>query len=113
MANNIESDASRPLLRGGHDQPQDTGTPDYATWQRKTKAFMGTKVKHYIIMGLVALDVACVLADIFVVLIACDFGTEHDHWVDDTKEALHVTGFIFSSLFVLELAVTIWVFGPR
>ena len=63
-------------------------------------------------MGLVALDVMVILADVFVALIACDMHIpKEETWVQHTREGLHVTAAVFSGLFLVELVVTVWAFG--
>jgi hypothetical protein len=62
-------------------------------------------------MGLVALDVAAILSDIFITLIACDMEKEDSGWVDESREGLQIAGLVFSCLFLVELLITIWAFG--
>jgi hypothetical protein len=64
-------------------------------------------------MTLVALDVAAILADIFVALIACDMHLEKERWVGRVREGLHVTAAVFSGLFLGELGVSVWAEGLR
>lgn len=85
----------------------------HAEHRKKVQALLSSKQKHYIIMGLVALDVAGILADIFVALIACDKGEQGDEWVEDVRDALKITGLVISCLFLVELGVTVWAFGLR
>jgi hypothetical protein len=59
----------------------------------------------------VALDVASIVADIFVALIACDLKQEGAEWVAKTREGLHVFGTVVSSLFLVELAGMVWASG--
>lgn len=64
-------------------------------------------------MTLVALDVAAILADIFVALIACDMHLEKEEWVHRVREGLHVTAAVFSGLFLGELVGCVWAEGLR
>ncbi|KAK3935902.1 hypothetical protein QBC46DRAFT_396431 [Diplogelasinospora grovesii] len=85
----------------------------YRHHRTQTKQFLASKTKHYIILGLVALDVAGILADIFIALISCDLGESEEPWVESSRDALHVVGLIFSSLFLVELGLSIWAYGIR
>ncbi|KAK3955036.1 hypothetical protein QBC32DRAFT_334469 [Pseudoneurospora amorphoporcata] len=77
----------------------------------QARAFLSSKTKHYIVLALVAMDVASIVADIFVALIACDLEQEGAEWVAETREGLHAFGMVVSSLFLVELAGMIWAFG--
>ncbi|KAM7199345.1 hypothetical protein V8F20_005740 [Naviculisporaceae sp. PSN 640] len=81
--------------------------------RHKAKEFLESKSKHYIILAMVVLDVAGILADIFISLMACDLGKKDDRWVQRSEEILYIVGVVFSSLFLVELLVTVWVFGFR
>ena len=73
--------------------------------------FLSSKAKHYIVLALVALDVASIVAGISVALIACDLKQADADWVKETRDGLHVFGTVISSLFLVELAGMVWVFG--
>lgn len=64
-------------------------------------------------MGIVALDVAALLANIFIQLIACEMDEKDEPWVEDVTESLEIAGLVFSSLFLLELVACLFAFGPR
>ncbi|KAK3331939.1 hypothetical protein B0T19DRAFT_89436 [Cercophora scortea] len=83
----------------------------YTQRRRQTKALLASRAKHYVILAFVTVDVAAILADIFIGLITCDLGLEKEAWVEEAKEALYFVGLIFSCLFLVELAVTVWAFG--
>lgn len=85
----------------------------YAHQRAQARAFLRSKTKHYIVMTLVALDVAAILADIFVALIACDMHLEKEEWVHRVREGLHVTAAVFSGLFLGELVGCVWAEGLR
>jgi 5-methylthioribose kinase len=65
------------------------------------------------VMGLVAIDVAGILADIFVALISCDKHEQDEDWVDDVRNPLQITGLVISCLFLVELLLSLWAFGFR
>lgn len=77
------------------------------------RVFLNSKKKHYMIMGLVAIDVVGILADIFVALISCDKHEQEEDWVDDIRNPLQLTGLVISCLFLVELMVSVWAFGFR
>lgn len=85
----------------------------YARKRRQVRALLSTNAKHYTVMGLVALDVGAILADIFVAFVACDLHLEDEEWVGRTREGLRVVALVFSSVFLAELLVTVWAFGRR
>lgn len=101
--------SEQPLLAHAGQQAQ----IKHKEWRQRAREFLGSKTKHYIILGMVVLDVACILADIFVSLIACDLGKEDEEWVERTGDILYVVGVVFNSLFLVELLVTVWAFGAR
>jgi voltage-gated hydrogen channel 1 len=87
-------------------------TTRISAYRARARSFLRTKTKHYIVMGLVALDVIVILADIFVALIACDLHLPKEgSWVQHTREGLHITATVFSGLFLVELVVAVWAFG--
>lgn len=100
---------TRPLLHSD----EHTGSSTYARYRRKARAELSTKKKHYFIMGLVALDVTSILADTFVALIACDKHEQGAKWVEDVRETLETASLVFSCLFMAELVLTVWAFGPK
>jgi hypothetical protein len=77
----------------------------------KAQALLSTRTKHYLVLGLVALDVCTILADLLVALVACDLDQEEAPWVDKTREVLYPISLAFSGLFMVELVVTVWAFG--
>lgn len=83
----------------------------YRRSQQHCQALLVSKQKHYFILGLVALDVGCLLTDILIALIDCDKRIENDAWVPDVREALQHAGLVFSCLFLLELLLCLWSFG--
>lgn len=64
-------------------------------------------------MGVVALDVAALLANVFIQLIACEMHQNDEPWVDEVTEGLEIAGLVFSSLFLLELFACLFAFGWR
>ncbi|ROW10017.1 hypothetical protein VPNG_06542 [Cytospora leucostoma] len=103
-----------PLLQDQDDLNQQQ-SPDefsiYAHQRRKCRGLLISKQKHYLILALVALDVSCLLADIFIALIDCDKGIKNNGWVPDVREGLEDAGLVFSCMFMLELIMCLWAFG--
>lgn len=103
-----QANEQEPLL-------QDQQSPDvistHARQRHRCQGLLVSKQKHYLTLALVALDVSCLLADIFIALIDCDKRIENDKWVPDVREGLEIAGLVFSSLFMVELAMCLWAFG--
>jgi len=106
-------DEEAPLLESRGCEGADGSEPksSWTRWREKSKAYLSSTRKHYLILGLVSLDVVAILTDILVSLVACDLGTEDEPWVGDVQEATKICGLVFSCLFLAELIVTIWAFG--
>jgi hypothetical protein len=120
---------SRPLLRasrgehGNDDGERDDSRlhrfhrwtesthPEYRRRRRQTQTLLISKEKHYLILGLVALDVMGILADIFIALIACDMGEKNKPLVEHARDGLQLAGLVFSCLFLVELVLCVWAFG--
>lgn len=83
----------------------------YQKYQRQCQHLLVSRQKHYFILALVALDVSCLLADIFIALIDCDSRIKNDAWVPGVREALEHAGLVFSCMFLLELLMCLWAFG--
>lgn len=83
----------------------------YTRHRRSCQSLLVSKQKHYLILALVALDVSCLLADIFIALIDCDERIKNDAWVPEVREGLERAGLVFSCLFLVELILCIWAFG--
>ncbi|AEO64529.1 uncharacterized protein THITE_2110762 [Thermothielavioides terrestris NRRL 8126] len=93
--------------------PSPSYSSTYARRRSQARALLSSRAKHYFVLGLVALDVTAILADLFVALVACDLGKTDEEWVTRAREILHPFALVFSTLFVAELGVTVWAFGWR
>jgi hypothetical protein len=78
--------------------------------RRHVERFQTSKFGHYSILLLVALDIGSIFADLFITLYLCDHPNSQG-WID-TQEVLGIVGLVFSSLFLLELILSVWAFGP-
>ncbi|CAN8105938.1 unnamed protein product [Discula destructiva] len=109
-----QSGEQQPLISEQADTAQDdrpAASSRYHRSQQHCQALLVSKQKHYLILGLVALDVACLLAGILIALIDCDKRIKNDAWVPDVREALEHAGLVFSCLFLAELILCLWSFG--
>lgn len=83
-------------------------------WRSYTRAFLVSKWGHYLVLLLVSLDVACIFADFLIELHVCE-ATQHSSHVDQkwgvARDALGIVSLTFSSLFMLELVLSIVSFG--
>ncbi|OAA79698.1 Ion transport [Akanthomyces lecanii RCEF 1005] len=84
-----------------------------STWRRACARALASRRKHFLVMGVVALDVATLLANIFIQLIACETHQADEPWVVTVTTTLEVVGLVFSTAFMLELLACIYAFGWR
>lgn len=104
----------QPLI-SDHDMSQEGRAVinSYHRNQQRCQSLLVSKQKHYFILALVALDVACLLTDILIALIDCDKRIKNDQWVPEVREALERAGLVFSCLFLVELILCLWAFGVK
>lgn len=74
---------------------------------------MNSRAKHWLILILIILDVAGILSDIFIALITCEIGIEHDAWVAPTRNALGIFSLSLSCVFLVELIMSVFADGWR
>lgn len=74
---------------------------------------LSSRGKHYAVLALVSLDVAALMANIFLELVACDMKREDEPWVKNTRHGLTIAGLVFSSVFMVELILCVAAFGLR
>lgn len=101
----------QPLLHSLDQQNSPDEVSTYARRRERCRDLLVSKPKHYLVLALVALDVSCLLADIFITLIDCDSRIKNDAWVPAVHEALEDAGLTFSCLFLAELILSLWAFG--
>jgi len=85
---------------------------DFNSSREAARHYLSSKTGHYFVLGLVALDVSSIFADFVINLFKCE-GQWGDKGWDEALEALGVIGLVFSTLFLLELLVSVWAFGWR
>ncbi|KAF9882144.1 hypothetical protein CkaCkLH20_00180 [Colletotrichum karsti] len=118
MATDTDDDeAIRPLLwsfSGFRETHRPAPLRRHLTESRTSlKDVLGSRAKHYVVLALVSLDVATLLANIFVELVACDMKREDEPWVRTTRQGLTTAGLVFSCLFMAELILCVVAFGLR
>ena len=111
----MDSRDSDPLLSRSSQPDDDESTVEdqIRSYRAEGQRILSSRKKDFIIMGLVALDVVALLANVFIELIACEMHQRDEHWVQALLEGLEAIGLIISSLFMLELIACIFSFGPR
>ncbi|KZL81983.1 hydrogen voltage-gated channel 1 protein [Colletotrichum incanum] len=77
------------------------------------KDILASRRKHYAVLALVSLDVATLMANIFVELVACDMKRDDEPWVNSTRQGLTLAGLVFSCVFLAELILCVLAFGWR
>lgn len=90
------------------------GDSDAAGWRRHTRAFLFSRWGHYLVLLLVAVDVACIFADFLIELHTCELKQRHrriDPRWGTAQEALGLVSLVFSCLFMLELIAATLSFG--
>ncbi|KAI0473015.1 hypothetical protein GGR56DRAFT_677051 [Xylariaceae sp. FL0804] len=107
-----------PLLsqspEDGQDEQQQPGWwYGYGGARRAAQRFYDSKAKHWCILALIMLDVAGILTDIFIALITCELGRDDEAWVAPTRGALTTFSLVMSSIFMLELALSVFVEGLK
>ena len=86
-------------------------------YRERARKWLESKYQHYLLITLIAFDVSCIFADIFISLYTCEEGKDRgettDRRLDRAQEGLAIISLIFSCIFLLELLITLWAFGLR
>ncbi|CRK24665.1 hypothetical protein BN1723_003191 [Verticillium longisporum] len=115
-------DTQLPLLGDTINEHPEQGLPEAALHESQQRAqlpqLLSSRRKHMVVLILVALDVAALLANIFIELVECDRRNEklqRPAWTGNARQALTTAGLVFSSLFLflLELVLCIVAFGLK
>ncbi|KAK8180465.1 hypothetical protein HDK77DRAFT_486861 [Phyllosticta capitalensis] len=117
---NSSSDAQQPLLDTSRtltsfgDQafgrvPSASSETEIGRSRQTTQRFLSSKTGHYAVLLLVGLDVSCIFADFVIRLFLCEKRLPYA-W-NDALEALGIVSLVFSCLFMVELAASLWAFG--
>ncbi|CAK4033090.1 voltage-gated hydrogen channel 1-like [Lecanosticta acicola] len=101
----------RPLLPSDSiHYASETTSSTLAKARRQTKRFLASKIGHYSILLLVALDVSSIFADLVISSLACEGHIPLKDAATAT-EILGVVSLVFSCLFMVELLASVWAFG--
>ncbi|KAI1203298.1 hypothetical protein F5X97DRAFT_284044 [Nemania serpens] len=79
----------------------------------QTRRFLSSRAKHWIVLTLILLDVAGILTDIFIALITCELHRRDEAWVAPTMYGLTVFSLAMSSVFMVELTMSVFADGTR
>ncbi|KAH7326321.1 hypothetical protein B0I35DRAFT_466950 [Stachybotrys elegans] len=80
-------------------------------YRAKGRDLLGSRTKHYVVMGVVAFDVAALLGNIFLQLISCEMHQRDEPWVQQLTKALTSLGLVFSCVFMVELIACVFSYG--
>ncbi|KAI1502650.1 hypothetical protein F5X99DRAFT_378744 [Biscogniauxia marginata] len=83
----------------------------YERARAATRRLFSSRAKHWAVLALIVLDVAGILADVFVALVTCELGRDREPWVAPTRAALTDFSLTMSCVFVLELALSVFADG--
>lgn len=117
-----DSSSSQPLLPTGSSSESPSSETiaqritRYKTFSRyskgQVKGFLESKAQHYTVLALVSFDLLGIFADIIINLYQCDVKNTDPVW-NDVRDGLGIAGLVFSSMFLLELMLSLWAFGWR
>ncbi|KAI1336546.1 ion transporter [Xylariaceae sp. FL0016] len=85
----------------------------YSQLRKATQRFFSSRWKHLAILTLIVLDVAGILTDIFIALITCELGRNHEPWVAPTRGALTTFSLVMSCTFMIELVLSVFAEGIK
>ena len=74
------------------------------------KRFLTSKAGHYSVLGVVALDVTTIFADLLLQMMICE-GHVGRKPGNEAQEVLGILSLVFSTLFMVELVASVWAFG--
>ncbi|KAG6814306.1 hypothetical protein H0H92_013431 [Tricholoma furcatifolium] len=101
------SNEQQPLLptnnAHNHEEPP--------SWHKKTAEFLESRCLHAFVIFLIALDAACVLADLSYTVLSPECG-EMPGELPDWLEVLAQISLAITSLFLVEIPLAVWAFGP-
>ncbi|KAI1081120.1 hypothetical protein F5B20DRAFT_72348 [Whalleya microplaca] len=83
----------------------------YRQVRTKSKQFMNSRTKYWVILILIILDIAGILADILIALVTCELGIRYDGWVTVTRSALTNFSLALSCIFMVELTLSLFADG--
>lgn len=116
----MASGSSEPLLASSSPRENPNGTDTVSNddptiflseFRQKTQRWLVSRNKHFLVMTVVALDVAGILANIFIKLIACEMHQSDETWVKNISFFIETISLAFSSFFMIELVSCLFAFG--
>ncbi|KAI0540511.1 hypothetical protein GGR58DRAFT_133251 [Xylaria digitata] len=97
-----------------HDDGNERTVRSYVQRARaQTRHFFLSRTKHWIILTLILLDVAGILAEIFIALITCELHRQDEDWVAPTQRGLTGFALAMSCVFMVELALSVFADGIK
>ncbi|KAI1308615.1 hypothetical protein F5Y03DRAFT_350406 [Xylaria venustula] len=81
--------------------------------REQARRFSESRTKHWAILTLILLDVAGILAEIFIALITCELHRADEEWVAPTLRGLAGFALAMSCVFMVELALSIFADGVK
>merc|ERR1712176_1017581 len=78
--------------------------------RKRLLTFFHSNRFHYILAGLIVLDLAIVLTDIILLLLYCD---DMPDGVEDVIEDLVYASLTILGLFIIELSLQVYAYGPK
>lgn len=112
---NNSSDNERCETPAGSSTGGNSNTSKNA-WKKARLAvrrFLSSRVKHWVILTLIVLDVLGILADIFIGLIMCELNREDEPWVAPARDGLTEFSLVMSCLFMVELGLSVFADGLK
>jgi hypothetical protein len=103
----------QPLLPSSNEGEHDNHCRPRSTIARLrllTQAVLSSPLGRYTILALIGLDISGVFAEFLVTSLACD-GSLSAHSAETAEAVLSVLSLTFSSIFMVELILTLWAFG--
>ncbi|KAF2967658.1 hypothetical protein GQX73_g5953 [Xylaria multiplex] len=104
---------STPLFAQPSDRDDGTARSYVRRARAQTRRFFSSRTKHWVILTLILLDVAGILADIFIALITCELHRQDEDWVAPTQRALAGFALAMSCVFMVELALSVFADGIK
>ncbi|KAI9571229.1 hypothetical protein HD554DRAFT_2186821 [Boletus coccyginus] len=107
-----DSAEQQPLLPISYDNPRSRASGTLATWRENVAWFLESRRFHLFILILIAIDAACVIADIAYDFLANGCPTsspENPVWL----QVLANISLAITTFFLLELPLAIWAFGIK
>lgn len=83
-------------------------------WRRSARNFLAGRWGHYLVLGLVTIDVCCAFADFLIQLHVCELKHKYERVDRDwgiTADVLGIASLVISCLFMVELLISVFSFG--